>query len=118
MKPPCTNCGRPRLEVARTGRGRGPWRAGANYCGYRGWCVRCYRRWLDNGKPISGPPKVHQGQGGGRGSSQLDDYEFLRSWGCSRDECMTRLGVTKRTIGRYEARLRERHEHQEASVAA
>jgi hypothetical protein len=108
MKSPCTNCGGPRLQVVRTARPRGSRRA-AKYCGYRDWCVRCYRRWLDNGKPVSGPPPVRKGAGG-RYSSQLDDYEFLRSWGCSRDECATRLGVTKRTIGRYEAQLRERRE--------
>ena len=90
-----------------------------HYCGYHGWCPRCYRRWLDNGKPLSGPPPVRKGAGG-RGSSQLDDYEFLRSWGSTRDECASRLGVTKRTIGRYEAQLRERREAittKEASAA-
>ena len=84
-------------------------RATTNYCGFRGWCPRCYRRWLNHGKPLSGPPPVRRGSGG-RGSCQLDDYEFLRSWGYTREQCAGRLGVTKRTIERYEARLRERRE--------
>ena len=113
MKPPCTSCGGPRVgEVSR--------HAATNYCGYHGWCARCYRRWLSHGKPLSGPPPVRRGSGG-RGSCQLDDYEFLLSWGYTREQCAARLGGARRTIERYEARLRNRRtepQHQEAGAAA
>lgn len=88
----------------------------SNYRGSLGWCVRCYRRWLNHGKPASGPPPVRGGRGG-RGASQLDDYEFLQSWGYTREQCAGRLGVTKRTIERYEARLRERRMITEGAAA-
>jgi hypothetical protein len=104
----CTACGAPRYQA---------YSKGTNYCGYRGWCVRCYRRWRNHGKPASGPPPPRMGQGGGPAGCRLEDYEFLRSpegGSLSQREAAMRLGVTLRTVQRYEARLRG----QDVGVAA
>ena len=96
---PCTNCGDPRLHEV-------PDRDGPNYRGFLGWCVRCYRRWRDNGKPAGGPPPPRRS--GGPGPWRVEEYQFLRSalgGSLSRTEAARRLGVTMRTARRYEVRL-------------
>ena len=90
-----------------------PW--GTNYNGWRGWCPPCYRRWCDHGKPASGPPTPRQGAGGGPHPGRIEDYADLRSWGLTLAEAALRLGVTKRTAQRYEARLAS---HQNALESA
>lgn len=79
---------------------------GVNYNGWRGWCPRCYNRWLDHHKPASGPPPPRQGAGGGPHPGRFEDYEWLRrDQHHSPAEAALRLGVTRRTAQRYEARL-------------
>jgi hypothetical protein len=80
----------------------GRWRDGAR-CGY---CRRCYKRWLDNGFPASGPPAPRHAPGGwGTRAGRVEDYLELRSWGFSPAAAALRLGVTRRTIERYDADL-------------
>ena len=77
-------------------------RNGANPNGSHGWCPRCYRRWLDHGRPAGPPPpRPPAAYGGGL----CDEYAFMRSWGMTLGDAAARLGVTKRTAARYEARL-------------
>lgn len=70
-----------------------------------GWCKPCYQRWLCHGRPEDGPPPP-----GTRGNScegRVEDYTELKSWGLTRQQAAARLGVTLRTIVRYEHRLRQ-----------
>lgn len=45
-----------------------------------------------------------------RFEAALEDYSDLRSWGLTRHQAAERMGVTARTIERYEAALRERRQ--------
>lgn len=94
----CESCGRA-YEVR-------SWRK--SYRGTREYCACCYKRWADHGYPASGPPPQAQGAGGGPGAgARIEDYMFLRRHGLSRAEAALRLGVTRRTITRYDAALRK-----------
>lgn len=75
-----------------------------------GWISACYRRWLDHGKPPGGPPAPYQHHQQPRPYDVYADYVHLRSLGYSRAEAAARLGVSRRTIQRYDRR-REREEH-------
>jgi hypothetical protein len=43
-------------------------------------------------------------------NGRIEDYAELRSWGLSRREAAARLGVTLRTLDRYDADLRQRRQ--------
>ena len=101
MSGTCTSCGGPRTHY------RSPVYGFARF-GCHGWCARCYGRWLNNGKPASGPPPPRQGRGGGPHPGRVEDYAELRSWGLTREQAARRLGVTLRSALRYEAELRQR----------
>lgn len=68
----------------------------------------CYCRWLRLGRPAVLPPARHSREGSpGRSRlARIEDYAELRSWGETPDMAAVRLGVSKRTIERYEADLR------------
>ena len=80
-----------------------PWQGGWR-CGY---CRRCYTRWMEHGFPASGPPVERVQVTGWRSDGRVEDYTELRSWGLTRQEAAARLGVTIRSVLRYEARLRD-----------
>jgi hypothetical protein len=44
---------------------------------------------------------------GWRSGGRVEDYADLRSWGLTREQAAVRLGVTMRTVLRYDAALRE-----------
>jgi hypothetical protein len=70
----------------------------------RGLCGSCYNRWRYYGKPQDGPPPPRTG---GPCADRIEDYLDLRMWGLSKQQAAERLGVTLRTIWRYEHRLRQ-----------
>jgi hypothetical protein len=43
-------------------------------------------------------------------AARVEDYAELRSWGLTRREAAARLGVTLRTLDRYDADLRQRRQ--------
>jgi hypothetical protein len=43
-------------------------------------------------------------------AGRIEDYAELRSWGLTRQEAAARLGVTLRTLDRYDADLRQRRQ--------
>jgi hypothetical protein len=89
----CRHCGE------RPGRWRGT-RA-------HGYCIRCFKRWMDHGYPASGPPPLRRGAGPKQGrGARIEDYIELRSWGLSQAEAARRLGVVRRTVVRYERAAR------------
>ena len=80
------------------------------------WCCACYQRWCRAGRPDTGPPPpvdrktcaeraraAYQEKARGR----REDYQELRSWGESREQAAGRIGVTERTVWRYDRALRE-----------
>lgn len=80
------------------------------------WCTACYQRWIRAGRPPGGPARpltretcaeraraAYQEQARGR----REDYQELRSWGETREVAAARVGVTERTVQRYERALRE-----------
>lgn len=82
---------------------------GAHRIGWRcGLCRCCYRRWQNHGYPAAGPPAERVQVAGGSAAGRLEDYAELRSWGLSSAEAATRMKVTRRTVQRYEAVLRDR----------
>jgi hypothetical protein len=65
----------------------------------------CYERWRYRGFPQDIPRA--QGAGNdGRRPGRLEDFRELRQLGETREMAATRLGVSVRTIERYEAALR------------
>jgi hypothetical protein len=75
-------------------------------------CFRCYRRWADHGYPESGVPAPAPQAGGGEGGhegylARLEDYLFVRKQGLSMAAAAIRLGLTRRTLQRYEAAIRD-----------
>jgi hypothetical protein len=96
----CRHCGNPYANPR-------PRRHGGNYAGCCGYCPACYRRWASHGFPESGPPPQRTGTGPKAGrDSRIEDYLFLRQRGLSRAEAALRLGLTRRTLHRYDAGLR------------
>jgi hypothetical protein len=94
----CDSCGDRYENPARPG----GWR------GCRGFCPRCYSRWREHGFPLSGPPAPRKaGRPRGAGG-RAEDYADLRSWGLSPAEVALRLGVTRRTVQRWDAAARFR----------
>jgi hypothetical protein len=75
-----------------------------------GWCQSCYMRWWYFDKPDTGPPPV-----GTRKNGRFADYLDIRSWdlrGASSfrqfaSRAAPRLGLSERTVWRYEKRARE-----------
>jgi hypothetical protein len=43
--------------------------------------------------------------------AHLEDYSDLRSWGLTRRQTAERMGVTMRTVERYEKALRQARQH-------
>lgn len=81
-----------------------PWQEGWR----RGYCRRCYVRWMEHGFPAAGPPAERVQLVGSSSHGRVEDYAWLReSEGMSRREAAARLGVTIRSALRYEARLRD-----------
>jgi transposase-like protein len=65
-----------------------------------GWCVSCWKRWDYSGRPDTGPPPRQYGR--------WEEYlELTREQGYSLRNAAARMGITKRTAQRYEARLRQ-----------
>jgi hypothetical protein len=78
-----------------------------------GWCIACYQRWNRAGRPSSGPPPRAQdpiaaAEAGRRAAkaARMEDYQDLRSWDVRRDVAAARIGVSVRTVERYERDLR------------
>jgi hypothetical protein len=91
---PCLHCG-----GSRAGKNRGD----------HGYCRRCDGRWADNGYPPGGPPPVRHSTGAAGRAGRIEDYVILtRERGLSSADAALALGVTRRTLVRYEAALRER----------
>jgi hypothetical protein len=95
INPPVVNPPRPRRR-----------RRESRYAGHRGCCPRCYRRWANHFWVGDGPPTPRARQRVGSSSAgRVESYAELRSWGLSRAEAAARIGVTRRTVERYEARM-------------
>jgi hypothetical protein len=93
---PCTNCGN-----TREGDRRGDY----------GLCLTCERRWKNHGYPAGGVPDPAPGRGGGGDRDgylgRVEDYQILtRERGLSSAAAALALGLTRRTLQRYEAALR------------
>lgn len=81
-----------------------------------GWCSACYQRWKRAGRPAEGPPppmtREESRQLGiaacrANAAAKREDYAELRSWGDSCEQAAARVGVSERTVWRYERILRE-----------
>lgn len=66
----------------------------------RGWRHACYQRWVYAGQPAGGPPAK------GAAADRVEDYAELRSWGLTRQAAADRLGLSIRTLQRYDQRLK------------
>lgn len=108
----CRHCRKPYVNQPH-GHRRNHTKAG--YAGFRGYCPRCYCRWRDHGYPESGPPAERVQVVGRSAAGRLEDYAELRSWGLTLAEAATRMQVTRRTVQRYEAALRDRDPEQVAA---
>ncbi|TDD32468.1 hypothetical protein E1287_22535 [Actinomadura sp. KC06] len=71
-----------------------------------GWRHACYQRWVYAGRPDSGPPPPRRAGRGAEAASRIEDYVELRSWQVPREEAAERLGVSIRTLFRYDRRLK------------
>jgi len=77
------------------------------YRGNLGYCARCWKRWMDHGYPAAGPPAPCYRHGSpGPAAGRIEDYQWLKRQGLSAAEAAVRLGLTRRTLLRYNARLR------------
>jgi hypothetical protein len=65
----------------------------------------CYERWRRAGFPQDIPRPEHAGNDRCR-PDRLEDFRELRQLGETREMAATRLGVSVRTVERYEAALR------------
>jgi hypothetical protein len=65
-----------------------------------GWCKACWGRWDRAGRPAVGPPPKRYGRYG-------EYYELTRDQHYSLRGAAARMGVSHRTVQRYEARLRK-----------
>lgn len=85
-------------------------------CGEQGWHIghgwrdACWRRWIEAGKPADGPPPPKPGSGGVLKSreivaSRLEDLALLLDVGVDKREAARRIGVSYKTVCRYERRL-------------
>jgi len=70
-----------------------------------GLSERCWRRWQYHGCPEVLPPPVNPGNDRRR-PDRIEDYQWLREQGCSRQAAARRLGVCMRTVERYDAEIR------------
>ena len=75
------------------------------YRGACGYCGRCYRRWYAHGCPESGPPPPLLLVAPADRAGRIEDYRDLLSWGVAREEAARRLGVSLRTLIRYDSAL-------------
>lgn len=96
--PGCRSCGASRPENA--------W-----HKGWRGPHCNCCRR-------RGGAPPVPRPRFTGPRLARLEDYAELRSWGEPMRAAAGRLGVSFRTVQRYEAALKESAEWPGTEVAA
>ena len=71
----------------------------------RGLAVQCYNRWRYHGCPEGVPAPVNPGNDRRR-PDRVEDYQWLREQGCSREDAARRLNVCMRTVERYDAELR------------
>ncbi|MFD9948760.1 hypothetical protein ACFWYW_47090 [Nonomuraea sp. NPDC059023] len=87
------------------------------HLGGYGWCYACYYRWRRAGRPDTGPPPaldpqtVHLLAEEGRRAARrarIEDYLFILDTcpGISVTAAAERMGVTTRTIYRWNAALR------------
>lgn len=77
------------------------------YAGCQDYCPADYKRWAEHGFPPSGPLPQRTGAGPKADrQARMEDYRFLRMRGLSFAEAALRLGLTRRTLHRYEAALR------------
>ena len=74
--------------------------------GARDYCGTCYGRWAYHGYPQEGPPSPVLSVAPAERAGRIEDFVELRSWGVSREEAARRLGVSLRTVERYDAALR------------
>ena len=65
----------------------------------------CYERWRCRGFPQDIPPAGHGGNDRRR-AERIEDYRELRKWRETPEAAAARLGVSVRTVERYEAALR------------
>ena len=71
----------------------------------RGLAVQCYNRWRYHGCPEGVPAPVNPGNDRRR-PDRVEDYQWLREQGCSREDAARRLNVCMRTVERYDAEIR------------
>jgi hypothetical protein len=63
-----------------------------------GWCKCCWRRWVDAGRPASGPPPSPY--------RRWPEYaELTRDMGHTLRQAAERMGISERTAWRYEAHI-------------
>ena len=81
----------------------------------------CYKRWVKAGRPASGPPPPKTPEQrrppprSAERAGRIEDYAELRSWGLSLQDAAARMGLTTRTVERYEAELKRHQQQTEAA---
>jgi hypothetical protein len=88
--------------------------------GHLNLCSACYGRWLNAGRPDTGPPAAKPARPftpeeqqrsvairRANHQNRIDDYAFLLSAGETREGAAARVGVCARTAERYERILEQ-----------
>lgn len=70
------------------------------------WSRERYHGRIDDWPPTKAPANYEMKLAASSVRGRLEDYLELKSWGVPDDEAARRLGVTTRTLQRYEAHLR------------
>ncbi|MFC4062813.1 hypothetical protein ACFOWE_31365 [Planomonospora corallina] len=75
--------------------------------GVRTWIRPCAMRWRNAGRPETGPPPPSRTYPAGRPADRRDAYAAHRDAGDTPEQAARRLGVSRATRTRYEARYQQ-----------